>query len=89
MKTLRSALAIIPQDPFIFTDNLRQNLDPLGTSTDDQLWQALEDVELKRLTEKLDGGLDHYLTGNGQTLSVGDQKFERPFYEIYNFGIFE
>ncbi|KIL59921.1 hypothetical protein M378DRAFT_26751 [Amanita muscaria Koide BX008] len=39
---LRSALAIIPQDPLLFSGTLRTNLDPFGLHDDSQLWDALK-----------------------------------------------
>ncbi|KAI8867045.1 hypothetical protein GQ42DRAFT_150094 [Ramicandelaber brevisporus] len=71
VRTLRSALAIIPQQPALFSGSLRLNLDPgmrlvtssslsssASTSEDDALWAALERVELRHVVEKLPGGLD-------------------------------
>lgn len=47
LETLRSRLSIIPQDPVIFSDTVRWNLDPFGRFTDDQLWDVLEKTHLK------------------------------------------
>ena len=38
---LRNALAIIPQDPLLFSGTLRSNLDPFGSHDDARLWDAL------------------------------------------------
>ncbi|PIL29785.1 ATP-binding cassette transporter [Ganoderma sinense ZZ0214-1] len=38
---LRNALAIIPQDPLLFSGTLRSNLDPFGAHDDARLWDAL------------------------------------------------
>ncbi|PSR72964.1 hypothetical protein PHLCEN_2v11201 [Hermanssonia centrifuga] len=39
---LRRGLAIIPQDPLLFSGTLRTNLDPFGDHDDARLWDALK-----------------------------------------------
>ena len=39
---LRRGLAIIPQDPLLFSGTLRSNLDPFGNHDDARLWDALK-----------------------------------------------
>jgi ABC-type multidrug transport system fused ATPase/permease subunit len=68
---LRSQVAIIPQNPVIFSGTVRYNLDPFGTWTDDQLWGALEKVQLKPhfLSQPL--GLESPMAESGGNLSAG------------------
>ena len=47
MKQLRSAMSIIPQDPFMFSGTVRHNLDPFRSHGDEELWEVLGAVELK------------------------------------------
>lgn len=42
----RSQLAVIPQEPFLFSGTVRENLDPQGLREDEALWQALEQCHL-------------------------------------------
>ena len=44
--TLRQAMSIIPQDPVLFIASLRGNLDPEGQHSLQEVWGALEQVQL-------------------------------------------
>lgn len=71
---LRSRLTIIPQDPVLFTGNVRFNLDPTEKCNDDAIWTALEHAHLKAHVETLEGGLDHEVTEGGSNFSVGQRQ---------------
>jgi len=72
---LRTKLTIIPQDPVLFSGDLRFNLDPTGENDDAELWRALELSHLKDHVEKnLTGGLDHIVTEGGSNFSVGQRQ---------------
>ncbi|CAF1620969.1 unnamed protein product, partial [Adineta ricciae] len=68
LNDLRSVLNIIPQTPVLFSNTLRYNLDPFQEYTDEQLWSALEAVQLKNKIEKLDIQIAEY----GSNFSVGE-----------------
>ncbi|KAL2918081.1 hypothetical protein HK105_202495 [Polyrhizophydium stewartii] len=74
LKTLRSRLQIIPQDPVLFKGTVRSNLDFGVSYTDDELWAALGLVGLKDFVGSLDGKLDAAVEENGANLSMGQRQ---------------
>jgi ATP-binding cassette subfamily C (CFTR/MRP) protein 4 len=74
LHTLRSKIAIIPQDPILFLGTLRQNLDPFNEYDDSHLWNPLEDVELKDFVSSLPSGLESEILEGGSNFSVGQRQ---------------
>ncbi|XP_051528611.1 ATP-binding cassette sub-family C member 10-like isoform X2 [Myxocyprinus asiaticus] len=70
---LRSKLAIIPQDPFLFSSSVRENLDPHGRHPDYQLLDALKQCHLEDVVHRI-GGLDSEVGERGKSLSVGQRQ---------------
>ncbi|CAH1380341.1 unnamed protein product [Tenebrio molitor] len=74
LHTLRSKIAIIPQEPILFLGTLRRNLDPFDEYEDSHLWNALEDVELKDFVSTLPSGLESEISEGGNNFSVGQRQ---------------
>ena len=60
---LRKNLAIIPQEPIIFSDTLRRNLDPFNSYGEDYLWQIVESVGLKQKFKNENKGMNRVNMG--------------------------
>ncbi|KAH9100105.1 hypothetical protein LEN26_016183 [Aphanomyces euteiches] len=74
VKTLRSAIAIIPQTPVLFKGTLHNYLDPFSEFTDDELWSALQKVKLIDRISSVEGKLDSPVEENGENFSVGERQ---------------
>lgn len=73
LNILRSNIAIIPQDPVLFSGTLRYNLDPFEEYPDEVLYKALADVELKDPTNTINR-LENRVMDRGSNYSVGQRQ---------------
>ena len=48
----------MPQHPLLLAGTVRSNLDPFRHATDDELWAALDRVQLKKFFQEQPDGLD-------------------------------
>ncbi|KAG1715020.1 Multidrug resistance-associated protein 4 [Nymphon striatum] len=71
---LRKKLTVIPQEPLLFQNTIRYNLDPFGDYCDVKIWEALESVEMKSVIRELPQQLDTELTEGSFSLSFGQQQ---------------
>ncbi|XP_036142951.1 multidrug resistance-associated protein 4-like isoform X2 [Monomorium pharaonis] len=68
LSELRSKISIIPQEPVLFSESLRYNLDPFNQYDDMKLWEVLRQVELN------DIALDNNIFSGGHNFSVGQRQ---------------
>lgn len=68
---IRSRMIAIPQDPFILSSSIRQNIDPSLSISEEQIKEALTKVSLWPIIESR-GGLDQDM--KSQPLSQGQQQ---------------
>ncbi|CAL8307591.1 unnamed protein product [Merluccius merluccius] len=71
---LRQKMSIIPQDPVLFTGTMRKNLDPFSQHSDEELWNSLEEVQLKSVVEDLPSKMETVLAESGSNFSVGQRQ---------------
>lgn len=80
LSVLRRQIAVIPQDPVLFSGTVRSNLDPSGFGagqgsghSDLDMWEALEAAALKKAVAEA-GGLDALVREGGDNFSAGQRQ---------------
>ena len=58
LEDLRSHIAIIPQEPLLFSGMVRSNLDPFSEYSDESIWSASTSVYCKSIIEEIKGDSD-------------------------------
>ncbi|OMJ65976.1 hypothetical protein SteCoe_37344 [Stentor coeruleus] len=71
---LRKQMSVIPQSATLFTGSIRENLDPFHFYTDDEILNALENVQLKDSILEFDEGLNIEIGNEGLSLSAGQKQ---------------
>ncbi|SPO23263.1 related to ABC transporter [Ustilago trichophora] len=73
-RKLRSQMTIVPQSPLVLAATIRENLDPEGVCTDDELWDALQKCHLAEFVKKQENKLDEVLLTGDSFISSGQKQ---------------
>ncbi|WP_051451728.1 ABC transporter ATP-binding protein [Actinospica robiniae] len=68
------AVALVPQQTFIFGDTVRANVTLGADMSDDAVWAALRTAQAERFVKALPAGLDTVIGERGTTLSGGQRQ---------------
>jgi len=74
LDTLRKKLAIIPQNPVLYSGTVRSNLDPFNEYEDVQLWDALQRAQLHKVVSESPAKLEMPVSAGGENFSVGQRQ---------------
>ncbi|ESN96276.1 hypothetical protein HELRODRAFT_67618 [Helobdella robusta] len=71
---LRSRLSVLPQDCMLLSGTIRFNLDAECKHTDDEVWDALEQVDLKEIIKNMDRQLEAVVDENGDNFGTSEKQ---------------
>ncbi|MFO8111488.1 MAG: ABC transporter ATP-binding protein [Desulfosalsimonadaceae bacterium] len=75
---MRARMAIVAQDPFLFSGSIQSNIFPPGTNAsnvdDEQIERILEQAQCKKIIDRLPDGLTTNLNERGDMLSSGQRQ---------------
>ena len=74
LHALRSRLAIIVQDPVLFNESVRYNLDPFGEASDAEVKKVVKMAQLDAAVAALPEGLESPVGEAGANFSVGQRQ---------------
>jgi ABC-type multidrug transport system fused ATPase/permease subunit len=75
LKSLRRAIGVVSQDPFLFSATIRENIAfGVGDATDEEIERAAELAQAREFIERLPDGYDTMIGERGITLSGGQRQ---------------
>lgn len=72
--SLKKLIGVVSQDILLFDESVRYNLNLGNTYSEEEIWNALEAVELKGLVQGLPQGLDTKISAASHNLSGGQKQ---------------
>jgi ABC-type multidrug transport system fused ATPase/permease subunit len=74
LSDLRTSLAVVPQEPVLFSGTLRESLDPFGMYSDEEILKAMKRMELSAFLEQLPDRLNTVVREGGFNFSNGQRQ---------------
>ncbi len=75
LNSLRRQIGVVPQEPFLFAGSIKDNLKFANPdATDADVNEAVDQVGLRELIDRLPEGIDTIVHERGQTLSAGERQ---------------
>ncbi len=75
IKDLRSKMALVMQDPFLFSDTIRENITLGARNFSESTFQRiLQDSNCKSMVDRLPGGVNTVLSEGGSSISSGERQ---------------
>jgi len=74
LNSLRSHVALVQQDVFLFSDTVRNNVTVYRPISDEAIWDAAEVMGIAEFLRSLPGGLDYDVKERGGMLSTGQRQ---------------